>query len=262
MPFVVAGGHRLEYEWTGIGDAGAPAIVLLHQGLGSLALWRDFPKSVHEATGLRVLAYSRWGYGKSEPVTQFPRSARWMHEGALEELPALLTALGVSRPILASHSDGATIALLYAAHRAAPEALGVLAMAPHVILEKESVVSLAKARLAYEEGDLRSKLSRFHDDVDSAFYQWNVTWLMPELRRWSIVEEMAGIACPVTLIQGEGDEYGTPEQIHLVARQIGPLGETHLLKNCGHSPHLEQPALVLSALQRLCRRAGGRARAA
>jgi pimeloyl-ACP methyl ester carboxylesterase len=262
MPFVVAGGHRLEYEWTGLGDAAAPAIVLLHQGLGSLALWREFPRAVHEATGLRVLTYSRWGYGKSEPVKQLPRGKRWMHEGALTELPELLAALGVARPILVGHSDGATIALLYAAHRAAPAALGVLAMAPHVILEKESIVSLAKARLAYEEGDLRGKLARFHDDVDGAFYQWNVTWLMPELRDWSIVDELAGIACPTVLIQGEGDEYGTPEQIHLVARQVGPLAETHLLKNCGHSPHLERPALVLTALQRLCRRAGGVAQAA
>ena len=261
MPFAVAGGHRLEYAWTGMAEAGAPIIVLLHQGLGALSMWRDWPEAVHGATGLRVLAYSRRGYGRSEPVATIPRSARWMHEGA-DELAALLAALGVARPILVGHSDGASIALLYAAHRLAPGALGVLAMAPHAILEKESIVSLARARVSFEEGELRAKLAKFHADVDGAFYQWNVTWLMPALRSWSIVDEMAGIACPTVLIQGDADEYGTPRQVDLIDRAMGGRAEVLVLKACGHTPHVERRAEVLAALERLCRRAGAHAQAA
>lgn len=253
MAFIEAAGHRLEYEWTGLGEAGAPVVVLLHQGLGSLELWRDFPKQVHEATGLRVLAYSRWGYGKSDPVRNFPRSARWMHEGA-EELAAVLDALGVARPVLLGHSDGATIALLYAAHRMAPPALGVMAMAPHVFLEREGMVSMAKARAAYEEGELRQKLGRFHADADSAFYGWNVTWLMPSMRGWNVEAELAGIECPVMLVQGVSDEYGTPAQLESIKKHSGSGAEIALLENCGHSPHIDQRAAVLGALKRLLAR--------
>jgi pimeloyl-ACP methyl ester carboxylesterase len=248
--FVSAGGHRLEYEWTGLGAVEAPVVVLLHQGLGSMALWRDFPKFVHETTGLRVLAYSRWGYGKSEALKSFPRSVRWMHEGA-EELRELLQALGIARPILLGHSDGASIALLHAAHRMQPAALGVMAMAPHVFLEREGMVSIAKARVAYEEGELRTKLARFHDDVDSAFYGWNVTWLAPSIRSWNIEAEMAGIDCPVMLVQGISDEYGTPAQLESVKKHTGGKAEIVLLENCGHSPHIDQRAAVLGALKRL-----------
>jgi pimeloyl-ACP methyl ester carboxylesterase len=254
MAFVNAAGHRLEYEWIGLGDAEAPVVVMLHQGLGSMGLWRDFPKNVHEATGLRVLNYSRWGYGKSDPVKAFPRSARWMHEGA-DELADLLAALGVSRPVLFGHSDGASIALLYAAHRHAPAALGVIAMAPHVFLERESIVSIAKARVAYEEGDLRTKLGRMHADPDSAFYGWNVTWLAPSMRGWNIEAEMAGIQCRVTLIQGVSDEYGTPAQLesvkkHMDGRAGAGRADIVLLENCGHSPHIDQKGAVLGAVKR------------
>jgi pimeloyl-ACP methyl ester carboxylesterase len=250
MAFIEAGGHRLEYEWVGLAEAGAPVVVMLHQGLGSLSLWRDFPKHVHEATGLRVLVYSRWGYGLSEPVKAFLRAARWMHEGA-EELAALLAALGVARPILFGHSDGATIALLHAAHRLAPRALGVIAMAPHVFLEREGIVSMAKARVAYEEGELRQKLARFHADVDSAFYNWNVTWLAPAMRGWNIEAELAGIECPVLLVQGVSDEYGTPAQLEAIKKRTGGKAEIVLLENCGHSPHIDQRAEVLRAVKRL-----------
>lgn len=251
--FAEAAGHRLEYEWTGLGDAGAPVIVLLHQGLGSLGLWRDFPGHVHAATGLRVLAYSRRGYGKSDPVKSFPRAARWMHEGA-EELAALLEALGVARPILFGHSDGATIALLHAAHRMQPLALGVLAMAPHVFLEREGIVSMARARVAYEEGELREKLARVHADADSAFYGWNVTWLAPAMRGWNVEVELSGIQCPVALVQGVADEYGTAAQLESIARNTGGRAETALLENCGHSPHIDQRGAVLGALMRLLAR--------
>jgi pimeloyl-ACP methyl ester carboxylesterase len=251
MPLIEAGGHRIDYEWVGLGAADAPVVVLLHQGLGSISLWRDFPKAVHEATGRRVLAYSRWGYGKSDPVEAVPHGADWMQRGAEVELAALLRALGVERPILLGHSDGGSIALLYAARHATPAALGVVALAPHVMLEKESIVSLAKARVAYEEGDLKAKLARFHDHVDGAFYGWNVTWLMPGMRNWSIEAELAGIRCPLVVIQGEGDEYGTPAQLEAIKRHTGGRAETLLLAQCGHSPHVEQRAVVLGAVRRL-----------
>lgn len=251
MAFVHAGGHRLEYEWVGLGAVGAPVIVMLHQGLGSVALWRDFPRAVHEATGLRVLVYSRWGYGKSEPVTEFPHGEDWMRWGARVELADLLRALGVAKPVLFGHSDGASVALLYAAQRVAPEALGIVAMAPHVMLEKESILSLARARVAYEEGDLKAKLAKFHDDVDSAFYGWNVTWLAPAARAWTIAAEMSGIGCPIVLIQGEGDEYGTPAQLESIKKRTEGKAEVVLLKNCGHSPHIDQRTAVLGAVKRL-----------
>ena len=176
-----------------------------------------------------------------------------MHEGA-EELAALLAALGVVRPVLFGHSDGATIALLYAAQRLAPPALGVLAMAPHVFLEREGIVSIARARAAYEEGELRQKLARFHADVDSAFYGWNVTWLMPSMRGWNVEAELAGIACPVMLVQGVSDEYGTPAQLDAIKAHAGGGAEIALLENCGHSPHIDQRAAVLGALKRLLAR--------
>lgn len=250
MAFVTAGGRRIEYEWIGLGAVGAPVIVILHQGLGSVALWRDFPKAVHEATGLRVLVYSRWGYGRSEAIDRFPHGADYMHRGADPELRDLLRTLGVEKPILLGHSDGGSIALVYAGLRIAPEPVAVIAIAAHVFLEKESIVSLAKARVAFEEGDLRAKLSRFHDDVDSAFYGWNVTWLLPRLCGWSIEPELAGIRCPLLVIQGEGDEYGTPAQVDSIKRHTGGRAETMLLPNCGHSPHIDQRAAVLGAIKR------------
>jgi pimeloyl-ACP methyl ester carboxylesterase len=251
MPFATAGGHRLEFEWVGLGEAGAPVIVMLHQGLGSVALWREFPRVLHQATGLRVLVYSRWGYGKSEPVTSFPHGPDFMRREAAAELPDLLSAVGVDKPVLFGHSDGASIALVYAGRRISPAPLAALCMAPHVMLEKESIVSLAKARVAYEEGDLRSKLARFHDDVDSAFYGWNVTWLQPAMRAWSIEDELAGIRCPTLVLQGEGDEYGTPAQLESVKTHTGGRAEVALLENCGHSPHIDQRAQVLAAMKRL-----------
>ena len=251
MAFVTAGGHRLEYEWVGLGAVGAHVIVMLHQGLGSVALWRDFPKAVHEATGMRALVYSRWGYGKSEPIGEFPHGADYMRREAIAELPDLLRALGVDKPVLFGHSDGGSIALVYAGRGIAPAPLGVICMAPHVMLEKESIVSLAKARVAYEEGDLKAKLAKFHDHVDSAFYGWNVTWLLPALRAWSIEAEVAGIRCPLTVIQGEGDEYGTPAQLDSIRKNSGGRAEIVLLQNCGHSPHIDQRGAVLGALKRL-----------
>ena len=235
--------------------AGGPSIVMLHEGLGSVAMWRDFPQKVAMATGLEVVAYSRVGYGKSDPITT-QRNVRYMHEEALVTLPALLQALAIERPILLGHSDGGSIALIFAGGAQRP-VRGVIAMAPHVMVEEISVASIAQAKAAYQSTDLRHRLARYHDDVESAFWGWNDIWLHPEFRHWNIEEYLPRIQCPVLAIQGEGDEYGTMEQIDRIRQQIA---DTHLVKlaDCRHSPHRDQPEAVLAAIgpfvERLCPR--------
>jgi pimeloyl-ACP methyl ester carboxylesterase len=257
MPFVTAGGHRLEYEWVGArGDAGAPALVMLHEGLGSVALWRDFPQAVEAETGLPVLVYSRWGYGKSDPIPQGPRPVDYMTPEGRETLPELLTKLGVARPILLGHSDGGSIALIHAGSGAAPQPLGVITMAAHVFVETISTISIAKARVAYEESDLRAKLSRFHDDVDGAFYSWNCTWLLPDfIRGFNIEADVARIRCPITAIQGAEDEYGTGKQLDSIRAKTKGRAEIVLIANCRHSPHRDQKAATLAAIKQHVARA-------
>ena len=235
----------IEHEWLGAADSAGPLIVFLHEGLGSLAMWRDFPARVCTATGLRGLVYSRPGYGRSTP--RGPQEAwdlDFMHRQAHEVLPALLAALGVPQPVwLFGHSDGASIALLYAARFATA---GAIVLAPHIVVEDLSVASIEKAKTAYETTDLRSKLARYHDDPDSAFWGWNRIWLHPPFRQWSIEAEIASIACPLLAVQGVDDEYGTLEQIRGIARRVP---QTRLLEipACGHSPHKDQPEALLSA---------------
>ena len=238
---------RIEYEWVGTAP-GAPVMVFLHEGLGSVAMWRDFPARLCEAAGLRGLVYSRPGYGKSTPR---PAGERWlpdfMHRQAREVLPALLQALGVEKPWLFGHSDGGSIALLYAA--AFPDALrGAVVLAPHILVEDVSVTSIAQAREVYRTTDLRHKLARYHEDVDSAFWGWNDVWLSPDFRAWSIEEEIAAIRCPLLAVQGVDDEYGTLEQVRGIARRV-PQTQLLELPQCGHSPHKDQPEAVIEAVR-------------
>lgn len=238
---------RIEYEWVGTAADGAPTLVFLHEGLGSVAMWRDFPARLCEATGTRGLVYSRPGYGRS---TARPADEKWspdfMHRQARELLPALLRELGVENPWLFGHSDGGSIALLYAA--AFPQALrGAIVLAPHILVEDVSVTSIAQAREMYLQTDLRQRLGRYHDDPDSAFWGWNDLWLSPAFRNWSIEEEIHTIRCPLLAIQGLDDEYGTLEQIRGIARRVP---QTRLLEvpRCGHSPHKDQPEVVIEAV--------------
>jgi pimeloyl-ACP methyl ester carboxylesterase len=262
MPFVTAGGHRLEYEWVGEAQAGAPTLVLLHEGLGSVALWRDFPRAVHEATGLRVLVYSRWGYGRSEPIAHGPRPIDYMNAEGREVLPELLDKLGVARPIHLGHSDGGSIALIHAGSGIAPQPVGVITMAAHLFVETISTVSIAKARVAYEESDLRAKLARFHDDVDGAFYSWNITWLLPAfIRGFNIEADTARARCPITAIQGVEDEYGTTRQLDAIREKTQGRAEIVLLPDCRHSPHRDQREATLAAIGRHVARAGAAAAA-
>ncbi len=258
MPVITAGGRRLEYEWVGAGDRAppSPVVVMLHEGLGSVALWRDFPSAVADSLKLPVLVYSRWGYGKSEPIPHGPRPPDYMTPEGREALPDLLMKLGITRPILLGHSDGGSIALIHAGSGAAPQPLGVITMAAHVFVETVSTISIAKARVAYEESDLRQKLARFHDDVDGAFYSWNCTWLLPAfIRGFNIEADVARIRCPITAIQGEEDEYGTVKQLESIRANSGGRAEIVLIPNCRHSPHRDQKEATLAAFQRHVQRA-------
>ena len=244
-----AGGRRLdiEYAWIDAGPA-APVLVFLHEGLGSLAMWKDFPARLCAALAMRGLVYSRPGYGKSTPRRSDERwPVAFMHTQAEDVLPALLRALGVrARPLFFGHSDGASIALLHAA--AFPDAAaGVIALAPHLFVEDVSVRSIAAAREAYAATDLRTRLARYHDQPDSAFFGWNDIWLDPAFRAWNIEEDVARIRCPVLAIQGEDDEYGTMAQIDRLVQRV-PHAKRLDLPQCGHSPHRDQPERVMDAV--------------
>ncbi len=232
---------ELETRWIGTPTAAHPVVVFLHEGLGSVSMWRDFPSAFCHAHGLRGLVYSRYGYGRSTPR---PRAENWpigfMHAQALEVLPALLAALGINRPWLFGHSDGASIALLHASR--IPTA-GLVVVAPHLFVEDVSIASIEQARERYASGDLRAGLARHHDDPDSAFRGWNDVWLNPAFRSWNIEEELATITCPVLAVQGEDDEYGTLEQVRRIVLRL-PKTRLLVVPKCGHSPHREVPELL------------------
>jgi pimeloyl-ACP methyl ester carboxylesterase len=241
---------RIEYEWVGATDATAPLIVFLHEGLGSVAMWRDFPQVLCEAARCRGLVYSRPGYGRSTPRDADETwGVDFMHRQAFEILPALFNALRIDAaaqpPWLFGHSDGGSIALLYAA-RHVKQVAGAIVVAPHIMVEDVSVQSIAKARDVYLQTDFKQRLARYHDDVDSAFWGWNDVWQLPEFRGWSIAREIESIACPLLAVQGVNDEYGTLEQVRGIARHV-PQTELLELADCGHSPHRDQPGVLIAA---------------
>ena len=228
--------------------AGRAPLVFLHEGLGSVAQWRDWPARLCAATGRAGWVYSRRGYGRSSPVPDVRGAGRlqpdYMHREALQVLPALLARLDIERPVLVGHSDGATIALIHAAHQ--PVAACV-AMAPHLMVEDVSVRSIEQARQAYEHGTLRERLARFHQDVDGAFWQWNDVWLSPAFRAFDIRAECQAITAPLLAIQGLDDEYGTLAQVHELQRAV-PHARLLELPACGHSPQRDQPEAVNEAI--------------
>jgi len=225
-----------QIEARQIGGAGGPTLVFLHEGLGSVGLWRDFPDRLAEATGWPAFVYSRAGYGQSER-TEMPRPIRYMHDEA-GLLPDVLEAAGVEDPVLIGHSDGASISIIHAGSGGKARALVLLA--PHVFAEEMGLRSIAKAREAYERGDLRQRLAKHHKDVDAAFWGWNRPWLDPEFRQWDLEEFLPRIQVPILVVQGEDDEYGTQAQIEAIQRGAGDV-EVLLLQRCGHSPHRDQP---------------------
>ena len=235
---------RLEYQWVGAVDDEAPRmppVVFLHEGLGSVAMWKDFPERMCAEHGLRGLVFSRDGYGRSTPRPPDElRTPGFMHAQAHEVLPALFARLGIVRPWLFGHSDGGSIALLHAARF---DVAGIVAVAPHVFVEDVSIASIEKARDAYETTDLRTRLARYHDDPDSAFRGWNDIWLDPAFRGWNIEAELATITCPVLAVQGADDEYGTLAQIRAIQARL-PKTRLLVIPNCAHSPHRDQPELL------------------
>ncbi len=243
---------RIEYGWIAGERADRPLMVFLHEGLGSVSMWRDFPHRLCDAIGCRGLVWSRPGYGRSTPrqPAEF-WEVDFMHRQADEVLPALLDQLGIDSqqqpPWLFGHSDGGSIALLHAA-RFPQRVAGAVVLAPHIMVEDLSVDSIAKARTAYLETDLRERLSRHHDNPDSAFWGWNDIWLNSEFRRWSIEDEITSIVCPLLAVQGLDDEYGTLEQIRGIARRV-PQTRLLELADCGHSPHRDQPDALIDAVK-------------
>jgi pimeloyl-ACP methyl ester carboxylesterase len=242
MSHVELAGRRLEVLDLP-GDPERAPVLLLHEGLGSVRLWKDFPGALAAATGARVVAYSRFGHGDSDAPPR-PRTPRFMHEEAAEVLPALLAALGIAEPVLVGHSDGASIALL---HAATHPVRAVVAIAPHVFVEEVGLAEIRAARRAYESGGLRERMARHHRDPDAAFYGWNDVWLHPDFPRWSIEDVLPRITCPLLLIQGTEDQYGTMAQLDRIeAAASGPVERVHLA--CRHAPHLEAPEETLAAV--------------
>jgi pimeloyl-ACP methyl ester carboxylesterase len=248
--FVEVRGHRLEVQ-TIPGDSSRPTLVFLHEGLGSISLWRDFPARVTEATGCTTVVYSRYGYGFSDPLAA-PFGVDYMHREALESLPELLARLGIVEPILVGHSDGASIALIYAAATDAVRGLALLA--PHVFVEDISVKSIAEAAIVFETTEMQEKLARHHADPRRTFYGWNDIWLHPEFRRWNIEAFLPRITWPVLAIQGHDDAYGTMAQVDAIAAQVQGPCEVVRLTGCGHSPHRDQPERTLEAMAGFVRR--------
>jgi pimeloyl-ACP methyl ester carboxylesterase len=251
---------RIEHEWIAPERHDAPLVVFLHEGLGSLAMWRDFPERFCRAAGLRGLVYSRPGYGQSTPrAPEETWGLDFMHRQAHEVLPALLAALRVDGPVwLFGHSDGASIALLYAA-RFTERVVGAVVLAPHIMVEDLSVDSIARTREVYLNTDLKQRLARYHDDPDSAFWGWNNIWLHPPFKQWSIEDEIASIACPLLAIQGLDDEYGSLQQIRGIARRV-PHAVLLELADCRHSPHKDQPDAVIEAVSTFLHRPTGNTR--
>ena len=261
------GGRQVRIELQRVAPARAPAdaplLVFLHEGLGSLSMWRDFPQRLCDAAGVHGLVYSRPGYGRSTPRAADERwDVDFMHRQAHEVLPALLEALhidGKRQPLwLFGHSDGGSIALLHAArHRA--QVAGVIVMAPHVSVEPKAIDSIRQARDNYLRTDLQQRLARHHDDPDSAFWGWNHIWLHEPFTRWNIEDEIGSIGCPLLALQGVDDEYGTLDQIHAIARKL-PHTQLVEIPQCGHSPHRDQPERVIAEVVRFVAARGAPAR--
>jgi pimeloyl-ACP methyl ester carboxylesterase len=232
----VAGRQLEALHLTGI-SADRPTIIFLHEGLGSVSLWRDFPQCVVAATGCSALVYSRYGYGQSDVLGE-SRQPDYMHREALDVLPAVLKQCEIEKPILFGHSDGASIALIHAG--AGHEVAGVIVEAPHLFVEDISLQGATQAALTYRTNDLPQKLARHHRDADKTFWGWHDIWTSAAFRDWNIESHVASIRCPILAIQGEQDEYGSAAQIHAIAKACPDITSAHLLAECGHTPHKDQ----------------------
>src|SRR6201991_2356801 len=251
--FLRIGTSDLEYRMIGPATDAEPTIVMLHEGLGSAGLWGDFPEKLQAATGAGVFAYSRAGYGASSPVS-LPRPLDYMHIEASEVLPNVLDAIGFRRGLLLGHSDGASIAAIYAGSRQDHRVKGVVMIAPHFIVEDISVQSIAGIKVAYETTELKAKLARWHKDVDNAFYGWDGAWLDPKFRDWDISDYLAYIRVPVAILQGADDQYGTIRQIEIAQEQCYCPVDVTMIPGAGHSLHREAPGATLDTISEFANR--------
>jgi pimeloyl-ACP methyl ester carboxylesterase len=246
------GSSDLEYRMIGPVPGDAPTIIMLHEGLGSAGLWGNFPEKLAAATAAGVFAYSRAGYGASTPAT-LPRPVDYMHIEALDVLPKLLETIGFRRGLLVGHSDGASIAAIYAGGVQDHRIRGLALIAPHFVVEDISVKSIAEIKNLYGTTDLKSKLKRWHGDVDNAFYGWNDAWLNPKFRDWDISEHLAYIRVPVAIVQGADDQYGTIRQIEIAQQECYCPVDVSIITGAGHSPHREAPEATLNAIAEFAR---------
>ena len=246
MAFLKAAGRSLAYEWVGE-EGGKPALVFLHEGLGSIRQWRDFPARLSAATGCRALIYDRYGYGQSDVLQEPRRTVNFMHEEGLKALPEVLSSLRIRNPVLVGHSDGASISLIHAG--AGHEVRAVVAMAPHVFIEPVCLSSIEKAARTFETTDLPARLGKYHRDARKTFYGWADVWLDPDFTGWDIrADYLPGVRCPVLAIQGHDDEYGTMAQLDEIARRVAGRCELVKLEQCGHSPFKDQPEATLEKI--------------
>ncbi len=247
MPHLTADGQHLEYTWVGPSADAAPTLVFLHEGLGCLAMWRDFPARVVSATGCGAFVYSRAGYGDSAPLER-ARTLSYLHDEA-RLLPAVLRAMDIERFILIGHSDGASIALLYASSSATSGTLGLVLEAPHIFVEDITIEGIKRTGELYRSTDLAQRLARYHgDQTNAVFWGWYDTWLSPAFRTWNIEACLPGVSCPVLILQGEDDEYGSENQVEAITSQVSGPVELVMLPNCGHTPHRDQQTRVAKAM--------------
>lgn len=251
--FLSIGAQRLEYCWIGPRPDTAPTLVLLHEGLGCVGMWGDFPEKLAAASGCGVFAYSRAGYGQSSPVA-LPRPLNYMTDEARDTLPLVLDAIGLRRGLLVGHSDGASIAAIYTGSHQDHRVRGLVLIAPHFICEDKTHRSIAALRKEFEGGELRSRLARWHSDVDATVRGWSDVWLGPDFRAWDISEYLAYIRVPILIVQGEEDQYGTIRQIEIAQEECYCPVEVALLPNTRHSPHREAPEATLRAVSEFVER--------
>jgi pimeloyl-ACP methyl ester carboxylesterase len=250
--FVSVDNVRLEYAWYGPSPVLAPTMVFLHEGLGSISQWRGFPAEVCSRLGCGGLVYSRSGHGRSDTLTG-PRTTRFMHDEAMQVLPRLMEMFEIKRPILVGHSDGASIALIYAGSGAG-DPFALILEAPLVFVEDLTVNRIAELRDLYRTTDLRTRLARHHgQNVDTLFDYWTDVWLRPEFRRWNIEHYLPDVTCPTLIIQGKQDEYGTDRQVNTLLAALGGRCEGIVLERCGHSPHFDQRSTVSDLMTRFVR---------
>ncbi|MCA9995014.1 MAG: alpha/beta hydrolase [Anaerolineales bacterium] len=244
--FITIHNQKIEYVYHDR-DKTRPTLIFLHEGLGCIQMWRDFPAAVADATGCNELVYNRAGYGASSPA-RLPRQVRYMHDEALDVLPALLSKLDINKHILIGHSDGGSIALINGGGVQSPDLLAIITLAAHVFNEEVCVRSIKEAKVAYETTNLRERLAKYHADVDNTFWGWGDIWLHPDFWHWNIEEYLPFIVVPLLAIQGLDDQYGTTAQVEAIQKGVGQLADIRLMPDCQHSPHRDQREATLAVM--------------